>query len=56
MHILNKILLTINACVSVAALFYGYYGIAGFHSTVVATMLAIHFAAEAHKARKEKGQ
>jgi hypothetical protein len=52
MHILNKILLTINACVSVAALFYGYYGIAGFHSTIVASMLAVHFAGVAHKANK----
>ena len=52
MWTLNKVLLTINACVSVAALFYGYYGVAGFHSTVVASMLAVHFAGVAHKATK----
>ena len=52
MWTLNKVLLTINACVSVVSLYHGYYGVAGLHSTVVASMLAVHFAGVAHKANK----
>jgi hypothetical protein len=53
MWTINKILLTINACVSVVAFYHGYYASAGFHSTVVATMLAIYFAGEARKAKEQ---
>ena len=53
---INKILLVANACLAVVSFYHGYYASAGFHSTAVAAMLAIHFAAEAAKARKEKRQ
>jgi membrane protein implicated in regulation of membrane protease activity len=55
MHILTKILLTLSVLAALLMLYVGNYALAGVHFVIAAAMLA-NFAAEATKARKEKGQ